>query len=223
MIAELAPTAAPGALVDHGEAMPGRLTRTGYLLPDGLSFERWEQIGVSLQQMVESVNWWAGDWLLYGRRNYGQDAYQAIRQFVGEVTGHGNSALKQALWIAERFPPAARIEGADWTDHRAVAKLQKIRPEEARALLVKAAAGEMSTDELYEESKYRISQIKGQPVAPACTADVLSPWPTIDDLEPEHRANLELQAGGDPDLIRIALWAWVYADNQAMFRRWVDL
>lgn len=46
------------ALVDNGESLPGLVRENAYLLPPTISYDRWQQVGVTLQQMQRSVNWW---------------------------------------------------------------------------------------------------------------------------------------------------------------------
>ena len=48
--------------------LPGTLTETGYCLPADLSYERWVEIGQTLQQMERSIQFWLGDWWDWGER-----------------------------------------------------------------------------------------------------------------------------------------------------------
>lgn len=49
MVAQLVP-------IDRGESLPGLLSENRYVLPLALSFERWQEIGSTLQQMHRSIN-----------------------------------------------------------------------------------------------------------------------------------------------------------------------
>lgn len=212
------------ALADHGEALPGLLREDGYVLPPGLPFERWRGIMETLQAMQRSVNWWAGDALRYGEDNYGEAAYQAVQ----DMTGKGDEALRQAVWVASKFPtPDTRVTALSWSHHRAVAELE---PEDRQAMLREAVEEGLSTRELIARVKDRQASIDLAPASsasePVCAAD--RAWvPSKDDLLPEHRAALE-RAALDADLddptgfAAGALWMARYTSSEALFRpdRW---
>lgn len=48
-------------------SLPGRLREDGYDLPPGLPFDRWLEIGETLQQMERSVQWWPDQIERYGK------------------------------------------------------------------------------------------------------------------------------------------------------------
>jgi hypothetical protein len=51
----------------------GDLTsRVGLLLRPGMDFAEWESLGHTLGRMEKAVQWWIGDWLNYGEREYGE-------------------------------------------------------------------------------------------------------------------------------------------------------
>lgn len=178
------------ALVDNGEPLPGLLREDGYSLPPGLAFGRWCGIMTTLQTMQRRVNWWAGDALLYGEDHYGEDAYAAIQ----EITGRGDESLKQAAWVAGRFPPSTRVTALEWSHHRAVAGLE---PEARSALLSEAVAANLSTRELVARVKVEQEKARAVPAAsaPVCAADDEPPaWmPTPDELTEEASARMRFE------------------------------
>lgn len=203
------------ALVDNGEALPGLLREDGYVLPPAITFERWRQVGVNLQQMQRSVNWWAGDWLRFGEDRWGEEAYQA----VADITGHGDESLKQAVWVSSRFPAGTRVPSLSWAHHRAVAGLE---PETRARVLREAAAASLSTRELIARVKVEQEKARALPVdaAPVCQADADPPaWvPTPDQLTEEAAARMrfELTMRGARDAASFgagwcAALAWVEA------------
>ena len=178
------------APVDNGEALPGLLGEDSYVLPPALPFERWEQIGVSLQQMHRSVNWWVADWLLYGEAHYGQDAYQAVQA----ATGRGDESLSQVVWVARAFPPHTRVPSLSWSHHRAAAELPA---DERQAVLREAAEQQLSTRQLIERVRDRQAAISAESRAvdgPACAAEAGLREPTEDDLTDDARAALRFKA-----------------------------
>lgn len=174
--------------VDHGEALPGLLESDRYVLPPALPFERWQQIGVTLQQMHRSINWWIGDWLAYGEDHYGEDAYQAVQ----EITGRGDESLGQTVWIARTYPPHLRIDGVSWTHHRTVADLD---PVERSELLLTAAREGWSTRVLRDEVERRERTVQAETLAGAsapetgCAVDTCEGL-TVQDLTADARAAL---------------------------------
>lgn len=208
-------TAMP-ALIDNGEALPGVVRENAYVLPPSISFERWRQVGANLQQMQRSVNWWAGDWLRFGEDRWGEAAYQA----VADITGHGDEALKQAVWVSSKFPEGTRVPSLSWSHHRAVAELE---PLERQALLREAAEQQLSTRQLIERVRDRQAAISAESRAvdgPACAAEAGLREPTEDDLTDDARAALAFKR----DSLRVreregfaqgwvAALAWIEADD----------
>ena len=115
---------------------------TGLVLRDGLSWERWTEIGATLQQMERSVQWWIGDWLNYGERAYGEKYAQAI-----ETTGMKCQTLMNCAYVASKIDLPARVDSLSWTHHREVAALE---PAEQVEWLAKAEAEHMTSRELHE-------------------------------------------------------------------------
>ena len=54
--------------------LPGIISPTGWQLPDDLSVDDWASLGRQLHRVVESVQWWLGDWWVYGEHSYGERA-----------------------------------------------------------------------------------------------------------------------------------------------------
>lgn len=176
------------ALVDNGEALPGLVRENGYLLPPTISFDRWREVGVTLQQMQKSVNWWAGDWLRFGEDKWGEQAYQA----VAEITGHGDEALKQAVWVASKFPESTRVPELSWAHHRAVSGLE---PETRSALLQEAVAAKLSTRDLVARVKEKQEQQRAIPAAstPVCAADESAWMPQPSELTEDAAARMRFE------------------------------
>jgi hypothetical protein len=105
---------------EEASAFRGELTRTAFLIEPGLGYEEWAEMGHGLIAMAQASMWWVGDWLLYGEHAYGEKYAQAV-----EATGYALSTLKNAQWVADRFPPDERREELSHSHHRAVASLEK--------------------------------------------------------------------------------------------------
>ncbi len=228
MVADLvAVTGAPGGL-------PGTLAEQAYTLPPGLSYAEWEAAGVSLRFMHKNINWWVGDWLVYGEAAYGQEAYQACLDGLAALLGREAESVGQCAWVAARFPPAARQAGLSWSHHRAVL-LDNLAPEAGRALLADAAANAWTVAELSAQAAGYAAAIDGA-VQPGTngTADggavaegAPGPWlPTPDDLTEEARAACVQYAARlrvAPDAAgRIWCAALYWAGQQVAFTRWEE-
>jgi hypothetical protein len=88
MIDQRLPTVS-GVVIAADGGLPGRLTATGYELPEDLTYERWAAIGQTFQQLERSVGFWLGDWWNNGERKWGELSAQAIK----EMTGHERSTI----------------------------------------------------------------------------------------------------------------------------------
>jgi site-specific DNA-methyltransferase (adenine-specific) len=123
-----------------GDTLPGSLTETAYLLPEGLTFDGWQAAGRYLQRAHRAVQWWVGDWLLYGERRYGEMYAQAI-----EETTYAYKSLRNAVFVAGRFEVSRRRDNLPFTHHAEVAGLGV---EEADALLDASEAKRWSSRDL---------------------------------------------------------------------------
>lgn len=208
--------------VDNGEALPGLLQPRSYVLPDGLSYERWASIGASLQQIRDSINFWIGDWLIYGERHFGEDAYAAVRDDIKAIFGRGEESIDQAILVARSYPPDTRVPELKWSHHREALR-RELPIEESIALLQTAREERLPTRMVARRADEMVAAIKLDAPAPNCAAD--APWtPTLDDLEPDWRPHVEAEARSSDEFIRGVLWAWRIAGNESMFRedRWRD-
>jgi hypothetical protein len=126
-------------------ALPGDVTETTLVLPDGLTFDEWEDVGKRLRQAEKSVRWWIGDWLAYGERTYGETYTRAA-----EVTGYTVGDLRNMVAVSTAIDPSHRCDALTWSHHREVASLE---PEEQVRWLDKAQTEGWSKRELHEQSR----------------------------------------------------------------------
>lgn len=129
--------AAPTA--SHGVLTQG-YTPTGLVLPEGLDYEAWVNVGGTLRTMTESLAWWWGDWLNYGERKYGEKYSQAM-----DLSGKDYSTLNSWRWVAERIEFVRRRTNLSWSHHAEVATLEAPAQDE---WLGRAQAEGMSRREL---------------------------------------------------------------------------
>src|SRR3954451_24463303 len=97
-----------------------------------MTFESWLGIGRRLSRITSASPWWLGDWLIYGRRLYGERYKAAL-----EVTDLDYQTLRNYAWVARRFPVSRRRDGLSFQHHAEVASL----PEPEQDLWLKRADG----------------------------------------------------------------------------------
>jgi len=90
---------------------------TSLTLREGLSYERWEEIGGTLKSMEHGLRWWWGDWARYGER-WGEKKEQAI-----SMSGLSYGSVANCEVVSKTFEFSRRRENLDWSDHQAVAAL----------------------------------------------------------------------------------------------------
>jgi hypothetical protein len=170
--------------------LPGLLREDGYDLPSDLTFERWLEVGQTLQQMERSVKWWLGDWWNYGVRCYGEMASQASKDHVEDATGYAYHTIENAGAVARKFENSRRRENLSWSHHDAVASLP---PADADALLDRAAEANLNVFALRDRARTRKEQLRGQ-VADEPSEELAAP--TRADLTPDALAALTVKLAG---------------------------
>lgn len=144
---------------DAALAIPGAMSETSLVLPEGLSFEEWEAVGSTLKRVEKSVRWWIGDWMTYGERAYGETYSQAI-----EVTGRSYQDLADMAYVSKAIQFSERSENLTWSHHKEVAPLEPIV---RSAWLVAAEDNDWSTRELREQIKTKQQNVA--PRLPKCS------------------------------------------------------
>lgn len=177
------------AVFDDGESLvlKGELSRTGFLIPDGLTYEEWAAMGPTLIDIAQASMWWVGDWLLYGEHHYGEKYQQAI-----DATGYAASTLKNAQWVSDRFPPEERDERLSHSHHVKVAGLEKsVRTD----LLRRAADEHMTVGEIAGRAKALAGK---EPERPKNSpVEVILPAPASTRVEAIDRAIAVLDQASD--------------------------
>ncbi|KKK58089.1 hypothetical protein LCGC14_3047940, partial [marine sediment metagenome] len=92
---------------------------TSLQLWEGMSYERWTEIGGWLRRMTDSVGWWWGDWVNFGERVYGEKYSQAI-----EDSGLDGQTLRIMAYTSNEFEVLRRRNNLSWSHHREVAGLE---------------------------------------------------------------------------------------------------
>jgi hypothetical protein len=113
---------------------------TALELPSDLPYERWERLGRTLKDMEKGVQFWLGDWLLFGETHYPDRYTQAT-----EETGYTHGALRNMAWVAKEFPVSSRDDRLSFSHYRSLAR---VPPEERADWIERIKDEEMSVGEV---------------------------------------------------------------------------
>lgn len=112
--------------------IPGcEFTPVSLTLPADLSFDHWERIGRQLQLADMAVQWWIGDWLVYGEHKWREKYAQAI-----ELTGKREQTLINYHNVAKSIESNRRRVKLSFSIHAEVASLDE---DDQERILAKAA------------------------------------------------------------------------------------
>ena len=179
-------------------ARPGLIGRplvNGLQLPPDITLEEWASAIRHADAIVESSPWWLADLMAYGETKFGQRHSQMLPTPEEDPTGVSQSRMKQAAWMASKYPRNQRVEGLSYTHHRLAAELEP----EARIGVLRAAveaSPRWSTRELdavvkEKQQQARAIEAHAEP-APSCAAE--SVWrPTPDDLTEQAAAQMRFE------------------------------
>ena len=107
------------------------ITRNGITFREDTPFETYIQIGKDLSRVSNDVQFIIGDWILFGKKSYGEKYKDAL-----VVTGLDYSTLRDYASAANRIPLASRNPNLDFSHHRTVAK---VKDPEKRAYWLRTA------------------------------------------------------------------------------------
>ena len=108
-----------------------------YSLPDNVEWDDWVKAGAVLQTIHKNINFWIGDWILFGESHFPETYSQAIL-----LTGKSDATLRNCAWVASIFPPEQRRD-LSFTHHFEVAGMDNIQDRDH--LLDKAEEEEWSS------------------------------------------------------------------------------
>jgi hypothetical protein len=132
---------APGLL-----DLPGcEFTPVSLTLPKDLTYDQWERIGRQLQLADMAIQWWIGDWLVYGQHKWREKYAQAVQR-----TGKAEQTLMNYAFVAKAISPSRRREQVDFTTHAEVASLDE---EDQERILAKAANEGLSMRRVRREAQ----------------------------------------------------------------------
>lgn len=121
MQGQLALAAISRASIEHGSSMqigPFQFGKLGLDVAGSPTYEQWRSIGDTLLFMATGSQWWIGDWLAYGDRQWGKTYDQ-----IAEETGRKKQTLYNYVWVATNVQFSLRRENLSFEHHKIVAGL----------------------------------------------------------------------------------------------------
>jgi N6-adenosine-specific RNA methylase IME4 len=93
--------------------LPGEITRTGWSLPENLSFDDWLLCGRLLDEIEGSVQWWRGDWWAFSEgRTWGDG------RAIAEQAGVNYWTITQYGSVARAFQFCSRLQNLTFSHHQ---------------------------------------------------------------------------------------------------------
>lgn len=167
-------------------------------LPADLPFERWQDIGRELAAREKVLNWWIGDWWVYGEHRYGERA-EACAQ---GLFPHSFETLRNIGSVARAFPATSRQHDVlSFTHHQEIAPIARENPAAADALLDLAARDGLTVAELREAARvFRKPAERVERPAPdddSLLAGFLHHWNRLPKAVRITAAEMIAEAGGE--------------------------
>ena len=109
----------------------------------------WENYGEILRRIDEAKQWAIGDWLVDGKRHYGDGLY---KQAAG-ITGLAEDSLRAYASLAGRFQLCNRLHSLTWKHHREVASVKEIHEDIQGKLFLSDVADQKKIAELLGDAE----------------------------------------------------------------------
>lgn len=119
-----------------------RFMETGLEFLPGMSLEEWRDLGGRLGKFHRFGLLMVGDWIVKGKREYGEDQ---VYQDIEKVTGLSSETLRKAEYVAEHVSSFVRQRTLSYSHHDTVAALSS---DEQKIWLYRAERGGWSVSEL---------------------------------------------------------------------------
>jgi N6-adenosine-specific RNA methylase IME4 len=138
------------------------------------TFAEWESAGAFLQRCEAAVQFWIGDWLLYGetRREWDDSYDEATSRF-----GVSRDTLIDYKRVAKAIPPPLRNAKLSWWHHREAVPLAESGT--SIALLAEAERDNLPVAKLRRRVRQERAKLAEQPALPPSTYDLIladPPW-----------------------------------------------
>src|SRR5208337_5153515 len=105
--------------------LPGERTKISWEPPSGMPEEQWLAAGLQLYEAEGAIQWWLGDWWIYGERAYGDR--KALFNEGGPFEGRNFQTVMNYGWVANSVTTSVRTEVLSFQHHLFVASLPPVQ------------------------------------------------------------------------------------------------
>lgn len=95
-------------------------TTVGLIIEKGMPIDDWVELGKRLVKAKDSLGIWRGDWIEYGKHEYGKKYAAAL-----EMTGLKPGTLRNDVWVANAIPLSLRSDKLTTRHYKEVAPLKR--------------------------------------------------------------------------------------------------
>jgi N6-adenosine-specific RNA methylase IME4 len=118
-----------------------KVSKTGLVFDENLTYDEWELIGKQLQNIHKSIGFWIGDWWNFGEKKWREQAAQAIEFGIDYQT------FRNYCYVANNVVLSRRRDNISFSGHAEVAPLE---PKKQDEILDKAEQNNLSSRDIRE-------------------------------------------------------------------------
>lgn len=167
---------------------PYRTTFVGMEIVRESTPQEWETYGEILRRIDEAKQWAIGDWLVDGKKHYGDKLYER----AAGILGIEKNTCEQYKSLAERIPFCSRLQGLTFEHHRQVASI-KIVAEQLDGKL------KLSEETDYEKIGELLDRAEKEKLSVRALREIVA--------EHKHRQQEEIRLANEPEKFSV-----IYAD-----------
>lgn len=130
-------------------------TETSLELTENLSINDYIEVGTKIHSLHKSTSWLLADLLTYGEDHYSDQFSQVVEEW-----GYRPETLRNALYVARKWPKERRRKELTFAHHQAVSSVEPIVADE---MLEIATKNGYSVKELRELKKQYSKELTGEP------------------------------------------------------------
>lgn len=120
-----------------------KFNKSGLEIDQAISYNEWFELGGFLKKVEGAVQFWIGDWINFGEKNFGEKYTQAL-----EATDYEYGTLRNFTYTAKMVDLSRRHDNLTFQHHTEVIKLE---PEKQKEFLDLAEENEWSSRELKQK------------------------------------------------------------------------
>ena len=152
-----------------------RQTTTALEINPAATYDEWLETGRTLLRIEGALQWYIGDWLVYGERNF-PTYTQALADL--DLSDSQIEAYKKRVWVSAAIPPRRRHEALTFGHHESVASCE---PAMADSLLRWAIEENATVRGIRAERRARTGEAIPATITQTLTGDRESLYNALED------------------------------------------